>query len=465
MQAGAAGLAALAIPGCEASRRDPLEAVDPTRCDLEALAGSLVDVTDGLEALAIHLRAGVAPVHLFGAVLLVAARAIPPDGDLHDALVVPSAYFLSTRLSGPAAVLPLARMWDLHAGESPDALAAIEPASADTASSAALSAALDAWDASAAEAIVARRYGDRGPVGVIDPLVRFGARNHDWVGHTAIWTSLTLRALDAFGWQCAPWLLRSVAGAITGNRARAVTDDFEINRARITELPSGWRSGADRPDAVPGLVDDLRLAEPQACVDRVIAATHDGLSPRTIWTALAVSAVEHGVHWNSPSYGVHELDTVNALRTLQGWARTDETARLVLLQAAAWRGLFQAFDPQAPRFEGRLLDTPPNADPPAGVAELVATIDGNSAATVSMIAGFTARGDRFAALQAAWAEVIAARAGRDHHHIKYHTALMEEMDAALPEYRGALALGMVMRGPGGQGARWPCFDEAMALKR
>jgi hypothetical protein len=72
---------------------------------------------------------------------------------------------------------------------------------------------------------------------------------------------------------------------------------------------------------VPELLDIFRVSDAETCVDTVIARLSDGLSPRTIWTALAITAVELSVRWQQESWGVHELGSLRmATAEWHGWA-------------------------------------------------------------------------------------------------------------------------------------------------
>jgi hypothetical protein len=298
---------------------------------------------------------------------------------------------------------------------------------------------------------------------VVEPIARYGQRNHVWVGHTAIWSAYVLRALDATGWGCAPYVLRSLARAFTAGRDTASTSAFDANLQRLDEVPADWRNGVDDPLIVPALLDVFRVADAKGCVDEVLGRLADGVSARTLWTALALTAVDQAVRWQEDSFAVHEVDTINALRHLQLLTRDPDTEILALLQAAGWRPEFRAMIYQkSPIVAEGIEALIPSTAPVGDLASVFLAMDGDRVEAARMLKAFLLQSD-LENVFSAWPDVIVKHASWDEHHYKFHIALLEEAEAALPEWRDTLALGITLRGPSSAHPSWERYDEAHAI--
>lgn len=98
-------------------------------------------------------------------------------------------------------------------------------------------------------------------------------------------------------------------------------------------------------------------------------------------------------------------------------------------------------------------------DLPAALASLA----GGRVDAARALAAYFSGGGATADVIAAWPDVVVARAGADVHHYKFNCALLEEAEAALPEYRAALLLGITLRGPAPSTPRWSRYDTATAI--
>ena len=229
-------------------------------------------------------------------------------------------------------------------------------------------------------------------------------------------------------------------------------------------LRSDWRDGIDEPTAVPALLDAFRAGDADVCVDTVIGALGDGLSPRTIWTALDIVAVELSVRWQHGSWGVHELDANNGFRYLQQLTPDGDTELLALLQSAAWRSLFRSHvDDIAPRFDEGLDALEPAAGAAPTLIEAFASLEGDRVTAARVMKSHFAGGGTPEAVIEAWPDIVVKHASRDAHHYKFHAALLEETEAALPEWRETLLLGITMRGPSPSDPTWTRHDEAETI--
>ncbi len=445
-------------------------AVEPGCAD-DAVVRSLIDEpTDPFVPLRRWLMAGVDPMALYRATLAAGARVVPPDDDMHGVMGVGAARLLSARVRTEHRLMPLFRTWvDQHQAVGSARRAARPalpdtpplPRSADAAGT--LVRAWEAWDSNAADAAMQTLYDAGGRAAVIAPLALYAQRNHDWVGHRVIWTAHAIRSLDALGWGCARPVLRSLARVYASNRSMASTAAFDANRLRLPSIRRDWGVGADDPGRVPALVAILREGDASACVSAVVSAIASGLGTRTLWTALALSAVELSVRRQESSFGVHELDTLNAFRFLSTMAPDPDTRLLMLLQAAAWRPEFRVLARGPVIFEEPLLSVTPRPGRPPDLTTALASLSGDHIEATHTLAAYFAGGGSTADLIAAWPDIVVARAGSDVHHYKFNCALLEEAEAALPEYRPALLLGITLRGPSPSTPRWSRYDDATAI--
>jgi hypothetical protein len=443
-------------------------------CELDPIVDSLLaERVDAFPVLKRWLLAGKSPDVLFAAALTVGARTTITERDLHDVSVVNAAYLMTKRVAPEQRLVPLFYAWSVQhravmaaIDASPPPLPPIEPAKVPSAADAEarLLTAFEAWDAGAAEAAVVALYAAGGRKAVLAPLMRFGMRNHHWVGHNTIWTAYAIRCMDALGWHCAPWVVRSLVRAMNVQRDKAKTTAFESSLRRLGDVPASFRDGVDDARAVPPLLDVLRTGDAKTCVDAVVAELAGGTSRRTIWTALAIVAVEMSVRHQEPAFGVHELDTLNALRHLQGLAPNRDLEVLALLQAAAWRPEFRAYnDGKSVKVDERLDAVTPAAGAPPTLPAVFESLGSDRVAALHQLKSFFDGGGTAEQVIAAWPDVIVRHAGPDQHHYKYHLALLEETEAALPEWRKTLLLGITLRGPSSRDSNWARYEAARAI--
>lgn len=454
-----AGVVGLAACGDDVPEPAPARVVMPA-CDVDAIVTRMLDVGDTFPILREELMRGTSTDLLYDAALTAWSRVIYESVDMHAALVVHAARLLSSRVSQGEALVPLFRAWVQKGGA--EVVWPLNESDVPTAEDApvALLDALEAWDTERAEGAMLALYAAGGREAVVEPIARYGQRNHVWVGHDAIWAAHAIRALDSVGWGCAPHVLRSLARAFTVGPEGASTGAFEANLQRLGEVPTDWRVGVDDPLVVPALLDVFRVADSEGCVDEVLRRLADGVSARTLWTALAVTAVDQAIRWQEDSFAVHELDTINALRNLQSLTRDPDTEILALLQAAAWRPEFRVkVDGRAPRVEEGIDALVRSSTPEAELPPIFEAIASDRVEAARRLASYLDQGDVVDVISA-WPDVVVRYASEDAHHYKFHIALIEEAEASLPEWRDTLMLGITIRGPTTAQAPWERYDEA-----
>lgn len=292
---GFGGAAGTALLGCRPSPDDEAtpstEAFAMPGCPHDAIVSSLLaERVDALPVLQKWLLAKTSTDALYAAALVVGARTAVTEVDFHEAMVVNATYVMSKRVAEEQRLMPLFYVWNrerravaAQEGKQP-ALPPVDPAKvpAPADAAAALIAAFESWDAGAAEAAVVVLFVAGGREAVIGPLTRYALRNQHQLGHRAIWVAYAVRCLDALGWGCAPWVLRSLVRAINSNRARSSLAAYPASVKRLAEVPATYRDGKDDPAAVPPLLEILRAGDAAACVDAVLSLLSRGTSRRTI---------------------------------------------------------------------------------------------------------------------------------------------------------------------------------------
>lgn len=466
-----AALGAWWLPGCAGDpakkKRDP--DFDST-CPLEKTVQSLMEETDdAFVPLMKALRDGISADVLYAVAMNASARLATPatDPDMHTNSPMRAAQLLGARLTPAHELLPLFWAWDHLVANRPagEPMAMLDPALAPANPAQALTDAIAAHDPETADAAIAALYAAGGPDAVIAPIVRESTRGFEWLGHRAIWAAFALRGLDDFGWDCAPWLLRSIARSLAGTQDAPGEALSAATKPRVSELPATWRTaGTDQPSAIPALLAELRTGDSIACVDAVIAAIGAGASPRTIWTALSLAGVEVGVRWREGSFGVHQLDAMNALRNLQTYAPDTVAADELVLMGAAWCPLYRGYVEGDPPEVAEGIDTLAASAGTPTPEDAFAEIGSDITEASRMLLNWLEAGGDASALAASWADLAATRADNpDVHRIKYHAALLEEAEAVLPEWRNRLLLGIPLRSPSSGSPLWSRHDEALAL--
>jgi hypothetical protein len=443
-------------------------------CMHDAIVESLLNdaTTDALPVLQKWLVEKTPTDTLFSAALTIGARVTVVEFDMHAALVVNAAYLMAKRVSPDLQLHPLFYAWDRQyrelariRGSLPPPLPDIDstkvPPTADAETK--LRAALDAYDPEASEAAVVSLYASGGRAAVLPILTRYGQRNQNAEGHKAIWTAYAIRCMDSLGWDCAPWILRSLVRAYCAKKLNKSTSAFEANLLRLSEVPATFRDGADDSAAVAPLLEVFRVGDAKACVDAVLARLSAGTNRRTIWTALAVAAVELGVRHQETSQSPHELDTVNALRNLQSLSPDPELEKLTLLQAAAWHPEFRANVKTSPKITENLDAITPTSGAVPTLADCLAMLAVDKIEATRKLAAYFKGGGTVEPVIDAYSALIVKQASGDEHHYKYNLALFEEVEAALPEWRSALILGITLRGPDPLDAKWKRYDASQAI--
>jgi len=228
-------------------------------------------------------------------------------------------------------------------------------------------AAMENWDAAAADASIAALSRRASFDEIFELLFRFGARDLRDIGHKTIAVSNCYRVLRLIGWQHRENLLRSTVYALLnhGDGPNPATRDLgadragRINAELIKKLPTGWQEGRIEHEATRELTRALVADGPEQIGQTALEMLQDNIHPQSLWDAAFV-AVAQMIMQQSSIVAVHGTTTINALNFAFRNARTAETQAFVLLQSLSFvtflRGLmrgrkrhiqFESFEPVA----------------------------------------------------------------------------------------------------------------------
>jgi hypothetical protein len=312
----------------------------------------LIEQTDRdqlLERLTPRL-AGLAPSTLLAALRVAATRRVVPRSSFskeHHALLCGySVHSLAGHLSPQQRWHPA--LWAVDyfkwaqtelAASSPERLEPLVASQLPPAGAAAraFEDAIESFDGARAEAALTslHRAGRRDVA--LELLLRYGSRDFRHIGHKAIYVSTALRAFDAFGWDSAEDVLRSIALTLAlhyNDPARDLDGAWAKNLATSQTLGPDWHRGADNLRAVIELLGVLRSAWPDDASAAVALSLRRGLSPRSAWDAMFASSAELMFNYPTGIEALHAVTASNAAHTAYLRTRDDATRRLLLLQNA-----------------------------------------------------------------------------------------------------------------------------------
>jgi hypothetical protein len=340
--------------------------------DIEPLV-RLIEETERsklLEAVAARIRAGTSYQELLGALLLAGVRGIQPRPvgfKFHAVLAVNSANLASLAAADRDRWLPL--FWGLdnfkrsqasNKNEGDWHMAPVDEARVPPAHLARqrFAEAMDNWDEAGADAAVAGLVRTVGASEVVELFWRYGARDFRSIGHKAIFVANSWRAMQTIGWRHAEPVMRSLAYALLSHEGSnpAKRDDepdvpFRENLGRMKKIRADWQRGIIDPQATKDVLAAQRKATPAEACDQIVALLNKKIDPASTWDGLFLTAGE--LLMRQPGIvGIHCVTSVNALHQAYQASASDETRRLMLLQAAAFLPLFR----KAMMGRGRLRD-------------------------------------------------------------------------------------------------------------
>src|SRR2546429_1618578 len=276
--------------------------------DIESLVRFLEDTPRErlLEEVASRIKRGLSYRVLLAALLLAGVRNIQPRPvgfKFHAVLVVNSAHLAS--LSSPDSDRWLPIFWALDHFKSSQAqdvkegdwtMRPVDETKVPRAQKAkqAFIEAMESWDETAADAAVSALVRSAGAQEIFELFGRYCARDFRELGHKAIYTANSWRALQCIGWHHAEPVLRSLAYALldrTGD-ANPAKNDLPADRPgrRNLELRekirADWLDGKADTEALTGMLQVVRQGSAVDTSQKVIELLNRGVAPQSIWDAL-----------------------------------------------------------------------------------------------------------------------------------------------------------------------------------
>ncbi len=414
-----------------------------------------------LEVVADRIRRGLSYRELLAALLLAGVKNVEPRPAVgfkfHTVLVVNSAHLAS--LASPPEHRWLPIFWALDYYKAAAArdveergdwtMATVDESAVPPAhkSRAAFMAAMDNWDAAAADAAVAGFARTAGANEIYELFFRYGMRDFRSIGHKAIYVANSWRTLQCIGWQHAEPVLRSLAYALLAHEGdNPVTRDdeadrsFRRNQELVKTIGPMWRDGKPEKAVTVELLQSLRTAKPNEACDQVIGLLNRGVAPQSIWDALHVGAGE--LLLRQPGIiALHAVTSTNALHFAFQTSGDDETRRLLLLQNAAYLPMFRAAAEQRGSVKEVTIDDLRPADNSADTPTLEQIFADLNQDPLSAARDVLAYLQQPTADSTPAAELIdAARMlvflkGDDAHDYKFSSAIMEDYYQVSPDWR------------------------------
>lgn len=337
--------------------------VAPLQPDIEPLVRVIEETPRNklLEEMASRIRRGTTYREVLAALQLAGVRNVEPRPSVgfkfHAVLVVNSAHLAS--LSSPDEHRWLPIFWALDYFKDSQAknqteskgwrMAPVDEAAVPPArkARAALIAALENWDAAAADPAVAGLVRSAGADEVMEIFWRYATRDFRAIGHKIIFAANGKRTLDAIGWQHAEPILRSLAYALMSHNGDnpAKRDDpadrpGRTNRELAKGIPDSWLEGKPDSSATNDLLATLRTGSDEDAAKMVVALLKKGVGAQSIWDGILAGSSE--LLMRKPGIvALHASTTSNAIRYAWETSANDETRRWLLLQNTSFTALFR----------------------------------------------------------------------------------------------------------------------------
>lgn len=426
-----------------------------------------------IEEVAHRVRRGLSYREVLAALLLAGVRNVEPRPvvgfKFHAVLVVNSAHLAS--LSSPDSERWLPIFWALdHFKESqarnraerdgwrmPPVKETLVPPARKARE--AFIAAMDRWDAEAADAAVAGLCRTAGANEVFELFFRYALRDFRAIGHKIIFASNVRRTLAVIGWQHAEPVLRSLAYALLSSRQFTATEP-EINPAKtdhpadrpgrrnrelIGQIRGDWQSGKPDAGATADLLATLRTGSDEDAGKKVVELLNRGVALQSIWDAQLDGASE--LVMRQPGIvALHAVTTTNAARYAFEEAGDDETRRFLLLQNAAFLPLFRVAMESGlgrrtknAKLPERRIDQlealPTKAGGLKALEEIFADIPREPLTAARKVLGYLKENPQAEEFMDA-ARVLIFLKGTDAHDYKFSSAVLEDYFHVSPEWRG-----------------------------
>ena len=396
-----------------------------------------------LDVLAAHIRAGLAPQQLLGALAVATCREVSPYPNVgfkyHAVMMLRSVEQSVVAMTDERAWLPLFWTADYFKAASaqqdriePWSLRPLPegPGSRGIPRPAALVEALASWDAERADLATARLVASGSTRAALQTLMMHAARDFRAIGHKPIAAANAHRLVSALGEGVAAPLARSLALAVQNAEGDAdparhehsADRDWHANQAMAAKLPLDWQAGRDDISAGWTLVQELRTATSEQAAGATVRLLSENVSAHTVWEAVMMFAAELMLRRNG-IVALHACTTANAMHYCYLAADDDRARRLQLLQAVAFMARFRSMVERDSSTRDRRIDA---VDPlPAeSVDEIFLTVGRRRIDAVRQALGWLeASGDALAL--GAGARWYATLKNRGTHDIKFTESMLE----------------------------------------
>ena len=462
-----------ALPPVSADDTRAVPQVVQLRGDIEPLV-RLIEDTDRsrlLDVVGQRIKAGTSYQQLLAAVMLAGVRGIQPRPvgfKFHAVLVINSAHLASLAATDRDRWLPL--FWAIDNFKSSQAqnksqgdwhMAPVAESKLPPALTAKkrFIEAMDNWDEEGADVAIASLVRSAGADEVMELFWRYGARDFRSIGHKAIYAANGWRTLQTIGWRHAEPFVRSLAYAMlsheAGNPAKRADEadvPFRENLKRAGRIRPDWQRGTITPAATTDVLAVQRKGTPAEACEQVVTLLNKKIDPASVWDGLFLTAGE--LLMRQPGIvGLHCVTTANALHYAYQVSASDETRRLMMLQAAAFLPLFQ----KAMRGRGKLsdlrIDAVEKAELPKAdaVKEIFAEVSKDRLAAAKKTLALLDAPQEAEPLMKEARRLVFVK-GNDAHDYKFSSAALEDYYHVTPAWRGRfLASSMFhLRGTGGR---------------
>jgi hypothetical protein len=416
-----------------------------------------------IEKVAEEVRKGTSYQKLLAAVFLAGVRDVQPRPvgyKFHAVLVINSAHLASLAATDKDRWLPL--FWAVDNYKVSQAknreegdwhMAPVDEARLPSARVARTRfiEAMDNWDEEGTDRAVAVLARTAGSAEVMELFWRYGCRDFRDIGHKAIYAANSYRTLQTIGWRHAEPVLRSLAYAMLEHRDRGnpahgnneADIPYRENLQRLRWIDS--LEGGDRKvsaEAAADLLACLRTSSASEGSLKVVELLKKGIHPSSIWDGLFLTAGE--LLMRQPGiFGIHCLTTANALHFAYQTSASDETRRLILLQAAAFFPLFRKLMARSDKMPEVRLDDLAKADLKGSAEQSIEDIfhdvsKNRTEAARKTLALVQQQPELVPALMAAARRLIFSK-GSDSHDYKFSSAVLEDFYHLTPPYRARFA--------------------------
>lgn len=427
--------------------------------DIESLVRLIEDTQRNrlMDAVAEKVRTGTSYQQLLAAVMLAGVRGIQPRPvgfKFHAVLVINSAHLAALAAANRESWLPL--FWAIdnfkvsqarNAQEGNWRMAALpeERLPAPEQAIRSFRSAMDSWEIENADRAIAQVARISTLNEVYEMFWRYGARDFRDIGHKAIFVANSYRTLVAIGWRHAEPILRSLTYALqdAGREANPSTSDHAADRPgrdnlrKLATIRADWQRGRVAREATTELLATLRTAGPGEAADAVVAKLNDRIDPSCVWDALFLCAGE--LLMKQPGIvGLHTVTSTNALAFGYQTTASDETRRLLMLQAASFLTMFRARMnnlPATPRVDNfEAVDTAGEGQ--AGIDNIFASVGTNNRlmAAQKTLKLLDTNPGQLAPLMTTARRLLLSK-GNDSHDYKFASACLEDFYHVSPAWR------------------------------